>query len=121
MGNQQYDADGEVAARRLLSAQTLGDVVSTILSQIGAEQTRVGIECAKQEATFNGQKIDTYAVAQGHYDTQMKEDADRLAAAQLAEAASAAVLATALARKQIAQAKAAYHGATIRDALATQE
>merc|ERR1712195_148436 len=83
--NQQYDANGEVAARRLLSAQTLGDVVSTILSQIGAEQTRVGIECSKQEATFNGQKIDTYAVAQGHYDAQMKEDADRLAAAQLAK------------------------------------
>merc|ERR1712195_322625 len=99
----------------------LGGVVSTILSQIGAEQTRVGIECAKQEATFNGQKIDTYAVAQGHYDAQMKEDADRLAAAQLAEAASAAVLATALARKQIAQNDYDEKAATLRDALATQE
>merc|ERR1712195_211450 len=119
--NQQYDANGEVASRRLLSAQTLGSVVSTILSQIDAEQTRVGIECAKQEATFNGQQIDTYAVAQGHYDAQMKEDADRLAAAQLAEAASAAVLATALARKQIAQNDYDEKAATLRDALATQE
>merc|ERR1740117_1502288 len=119
--NQQYDANGEVAARRLLSAQTLGDVVSTILSQIGAEQKRAGIGCAKQEATFNGQKIDTYAVAQGHYDAQMKEAADRLAAAQLAEAASAAVLATALARKQIAQNDYDEKAATLRDALATQE
>merc|ERR1711865_1365160 len=119
--NQQYDANGEVASRRLPSAQTLGSVVSTILSQIDAEQTRVGIECAKQEATFNGQKIDTYAVAQGHYDAQMKEDADRLAAAQLAEAASAAVLATALARKQIAQSDYDEKAATLRDALATQE
>merc|ERR1740130_1222765 len=110
-----------IPARRLLSAQTLGDVVSTILTQIDAEQTRVGIECAKQEATFNGQKVDTYAVAQGHYDAQMKEDADRVAAAQLAEAASAAVLATALARKQIAQSDYDEKAATLRDALATQE
>merc|ERR1712195_332375 len=52
---------------------------------------------------------------------QMKEDADRLAAAQLAEAASAAVLATALARKQIAQNDYDEKAATLRDALATQE
>ena len=120
--NQQYDVNGEAtSARRLLSSQTLGSVISTILRQINDEQTRVGAECAKQEATFSGQKVDTYAVAQGHYDVQMKEDADRLDAAQLAEASSAAVLTTALTRKQTAQSDYDEKAATLRDALATQE
>merc|ERR1712086_442305 len=120
--NQQYDANGEaVAGRRLLSAQTLGSVVDTILSQISAEQTRVNDECAAQEAAFTSQHVDTLSVAQDHYDVQMKEDADRLAAAQVAEAASAAVLASALARKQTAQRDYDEKAATLRDALATQE
>merc|ERR1711865_230370 len=63
----------------------------------------------------------TYAVAQAHYDTQMKEDADRLAAAQVAEAASGAVLETATARKNTAQRDYDEKAATLRDALATQE
>merc|ERR1712166_863490 len=120
--NQQYDTNGEeVSGRRLLSAQTLGSVVDTILSQIGAEQTRVNDECAAQEAAFTSQHVDTLSVAQDHYDVQMKEDADRLAAAQVAEAASAAVLASALARKQTAQRDYDEKAATLRDALATQE
>merc|ERR1712166_1493823 len=120
--NQQYDTNGEqVSGRRLLSAQTLGSVVDTILSQIGAEQTRVNDECAAQEAAFTSQHVDTLSVAQDHYDVQMKEDADRLAAAQVAEAASAAVLASALARKQTAQRDYDEKAAALRDALATQE
>merc|ERR1712086_1010634 len=119
--NQQYDANGEaVAGRRLLSAQTLGSVIETILSQINDEQTRVTTECAAQEAAFTSQHVDTYAVAQDHYDAQMKEDADRLLAAQVAEAASAAVLASALARKNTAQRDYDEKAATLRDALATQ-
>jgi hypothetical protein len=124
--NQQYDANGEaVAARRLLSAmsqrQTLGSVVETILSQINDEQARVSTECSAQEAAFTAQHVDTYAVAQAHYDIQMKEDADRLAAAQVAEAASGAVLEAALARKNTAQRDYDGKAATLRDALATQE
>merc|ERR1712195_171539 len=120
--NQQYDTNGEeVSGRRLLSAQTLGSVVDTILSQISAEQTRVNDECAAQEAAFTSQHVDTLAVAQDHYDVQMKEDADRLEAAQAAETASAAVLASALARKQTAQRDYDEKAATLRDALATQE
>merc|ERR1712166_1154647 len=120
--NQQYDANGEaVAGRRLLSAQTLGSVIETILSQINDEQTRVTTECAAQEAAFTSQHVDTYAVAQAHYDAQMKEDADRLAAAQVAEAASGAILEAALARKNTAQRDYDEKAATLRDALATQE
>merc|ERR1712166_180910 len=120
--NQQYDANGEaVAGRRLLSAQTLGSVIETILSQINDEQTRVNTECSAQEAAFTAQHVDTYAVAQAHYDAQMKEDADRLAAAQVAEAASGAVLETATARKNTAQRDYDEKAATLRDALATQE
>merc|ERR1712195_229138 len=120
--NQQYDTNGEeVSGRRLLSAQTLGSVVDTILSQIGAEQTRVNDECAAQEAAFTSQHVDTLSVAQDHYDVQMKEDADRLAAAQVAEAASAAILEAALARKNTAQRDYDEKAATLRDALATQE
>merc|ERR1712086_714619 len=120
--NQQYDANGEaVAGRRLLSAQTLGSVIETILSQINDEQTRVTTECAAQEAAFTAQHVDTYAVAQAHYDAQMKEDADRLAAAQVAEAASGAILEAALARKNPAQRDYDEKAATLRDALATQE
>merc|ERR1712195_196840 len=119
--NQQYDTNGEaVSGRRLLSSQTLGSVVSTILSQINAEQTRVNDECAAQEEAFTAQHVDTVGVAQDHYDAQMKEDADRLAAAQVAEAASAAVLASALARKNTAQRDYDEKAATLRDALATQ-
>merc|ERR1712086_893320 len=62
-----------------------------------------------------------YAVAQAHYDAQMKEDADRLAAAQVAEAASGAILEAALARKNTAQRDYDEKAATLRDALATQE
>merc|ERR1711865_1286467 len=83
--------------------------------------TRVNDECAAQEAAFTSQHVDTLSVAQDHYDVQMKEDADRLAAAQVAEAASAAVLASALARKQTAQRDYDEKAATLRDALATQE
>merc|ERR1712086_934012 len=120
--NQQYDANGEaVAGRRLLSAQTLGSVIETILSQINDEQTRVTTECAAQEAAFTSQHVDTYAVAQAHYDAQMKEDAARLAAAQVAEAASGAILEAALARKNTAQRDYDEKAATLRDALATQE
>merc|ERR1740115_230082 len=137
--NQQYDANGEaVAGRRLLSgfgsgfgsgshshsaftAQTLGSVISTVLSQINDEQTRVNTECSTQEAAFTAQHVDTYAVAQAHYDAQMHEDADRLAAAQVAEAASGAVLEAALARKNTAQRDYDEKAATLRDALATQE
>merc|ERR1711865_1054661 len=120
--NQQYDANGEaVAGRRLLSAQTLGSVIETILSQINDEQTRVTTECAAQEAAFTAQHVDTYAVAQAHYDAQMQEDADRLAAAQVAEAASGAILEAALARKNTAQRDYDEKAATLRDALATQE
>merc|ERR1712166_1725478 len=120
--NQQYDANGEaVAGRRLLSAQTLGSVIETILSQINDEQTRVTTECAAQEAAFTSQHGDTYAVAQAHYDAQMKGDADRLAAAQVAEAASGAILEAALARKNTAQRDYDEKAATPRDALATQE
>merc|ERR1712195_393354 len=119
--NQQYDTNGEaVSGRRLLSSQTLGSVVSTILSQINAEQTRVNDECAAQEEAFTTQHVDTVGVAQDHYDAQMKEDADRLLAAQVAEAASAAVLASALARKNTAQRDYDEKAATLRDALATQ-
>merc|ERR1712166_1597579 len=119
--NQQYDTNGEaVSGRRLLSSQTLGTVVSTILSQINAEQTRVNDECAAQEEAFTAQHVDTVGVAQDHYDAQMKEDADRLLAAQVAEAASAAVLASALARKNTAQRDYDEKAATLRDALATQ-
>merc|ERR1712086_144266 len=119
--NQQYDTNGEaVSGRRLLSSQTLGSVVSTILSQINDEQTRVNDECAAQEEAFTAQHVDTVGVAQDHYDAQMKEDADRLAAAQVAEAASAAVLASALARKNTAQRDYDEKAATLRDALATQ-
>merc|ERR1711865_395383 len=137
--NQQYDANGEaVAGRRLLSgfgsgfgsgshshsaftAQTLGSVISTVLSQINGEQTRVNTECSTQEAAFTAQHVDTYAVAQAHYDAQMQEDADRLAAAQVAEAASGAVLEAALARQNTAQRDYDEKAATLRDALATQE
>merc|ERR1712166_1362082 len=136
--NQQYDANGEaVAGRRLLSgfgsgfgsgfqsgfgsAQTLGSVIETILSQINDEQTRANTECSAQEAAFTAQHVDTYAVAQAHYDAQMKEDADRLAAAQVAEAASGAILEAALARKNTAQRDYDEKAATLRDALATQE
>merc|ERR1712166_30132 len=118
--NQQYDANGEaVAGRRLLSAQTLGSVISTVLSQINDEQTRVNTECSTQEAAFTAQHVDTYAVAQAHYAAQMQEDADRLAAAQVAEAASGAVLEAALARKNTAQRDYDEKAATLRDALAT--
>merc|ERR1712166_1577682 len=120
--NQQYDANGEaVSGRRLLSTQTLGSVIETILSQINDEQTRVTTECSAQEAAFTAQHVDTYAVAQAHYDAQMQEDADRLAAAQVAEAASGAVLETATARKNTAQRDYDEKAATLRDALATQE
>merc|ERR1712166_1538560 len=85
------------------------------------EQTRVTTECAAQEAAFTAQHVDTYAVAQAHYDAQMKEDADRLAAAQVAEAASGAVLETATARKNTAQRDYDEKAATLHDALATQE
>merc|ERR1711865_1194139 len=95
--------------------------IETILSQINDEQTRVTTECAAQEAAFTSQHVDTYAVAQAHYDAQMKEDADRLAAAQVAEAASGAILEAALARKNTAQRDYDEKAATLRDALATQE
>merc|ERR1712086_471882 len=72
-------------------------------------------------AAFTAQHVDTYAVAQAHYDAQMKEDADRLAAAQVAEAASGAILEAALARKNTAQRDYDEKAATLRDALATQE
>merc|ERR1711865_567983 len=83
--------------------------------------TRVNDECAAQEAAFTSQHVDTLSVAQDHYDVQMKEDADRLAAAQVAEAASGAVLETATARKNTAQRDYDEKAATLRDALATQE
>ena len=59
--NQQYDANGEPVAssRRLLSAQTLGSVITDILTQVTAEETRIKTECDAQEAAFNSQHVDT--------------------------------------------------------------
>merc|ERR1712166_1190303 len=118
--NQQYDANGEAVSRRLLQAQTLGSVIDAILSHISDEQGRVNDECDAQEEEFTSQHLDTLSVAQDHYDAQIKEDTDRLEAAQTAEAASFTVLQTALARKENAQAVYDEKAATLRDALATQ-
>merc|ERR1712166_134223 len=73
-----------------------------------------------QEQEFTAQHVDTLSVAQDHYDAQIKEDTDRLEAAQTAEAASFTVLQTALARKENAQAVYDEKAATLRDALPTQ-
>merc|ERR1740117_2046064 len=137
--NQQYDANGEPVSRRLLQSddqsddqgppqddqgptgpQTLGSVIDAILSHISDEQGRVNDECDAQEQEFTAQHVDTLSVAQDHYDAQIKEDTDRLEAAQTAEAASFTVLQTALARKENAQAVYDEKAATLRDALATQ-
>merc|ERR1712166_1032898 len=81
---------------------------------------RVNDECDAQEQEFTAQHVDTLSVAQDHYDAQIKEDTDRLEAAQTAEAASFTVLQTALARKENAQAVYDEKAATLRDALPTQ-
>jgi len=132
--NQQYDANGEpvddddeqapqeavATSRRLLSAQTLGSVITDILTQVTAEENRVATTCDLQEAAFTSQHVDTVRVAQTQYDAQTQEDEDRLNAAQAAQTQSFEALQSALTRKKTAQSTYDAKATTLRDAIATQ-
>lgn len=132
-----YDTAGQ-AARRLMAAagsatapntnpveeveihSSLGDVIDAVLVKVADEVARVRGMCAGQQAEFSKQNVDIMAVAQGHFDAQVQEDAQRVSAATNAVALSLAALESASAAKNNAQAALDNAAAALRDAIKTQ-
>jgi len=131
-----YDTSGQTA-RRLMAGSadgpkefspggpvgihdSLGDVIDAVLEKVADEIARVHGMCEDQQAEFSKQNVDIMAVAQDHFDAQVKEDAQRVSAATNAVALSLADLESASAAKDNAQAALDNAAAALRDAIETQ-